>query len=690
MSFRRGSVRLVLLASMVLATFPVGRPALASAAHTTTGTLNIYVVGEGSPESHVAFVTTDRGEIPVPVGQLPHGALTGDKVSVEVQGDNVLSVRLTSGRVRAATVPDGVRKALVIITSTTSPIASPTSSPAEVAEVMGQVDELYKMTSNNRVSFTADVVTATIASAGCKTFTENVKNAKAAAGVDASKYQHIIVLVPDISCGFAGLGSLGGGSVMVVSPSFNKLVVSHEIGHNLGLQHAASVHCGNESNPVAIVTDWVNTCTKSEYGDWYSPMGAAHARSFPALQLMQLGWIDRSQISTATTGTVELSPLSGTTGTRALVLPDMGGRGVYWLEYRTPVGADADIRDSNQVQVRFQAKESNVWDGVDSVVLNASGAWTYRWSVPGMTKAGQVFTDATGQLSVTVVSVGATATVSVTMTGSPPSLDPVGLKAEFNGNNLEYSFSAPASGFRVDGYDATISDGSRVLDTVSLPGTGDYQFDSVRPGPFTLTVTTKTPFGTTGSASLQMVAPDITLQRVNVTSAPGGANVVFSLSSDSASPVTYTVVATRPGYSKRVVTTSSNYHELWGLASGGQWTLKVTATVNGYTTAAITKTFRPLRGGMEVGKIRKHTVKKSAPNAARAVTVVVPAQYRYCWGACSPRRLVGEFVQPNGTAKKTSISIPRNGRVVLVFSAKTTAIRLKLGYYSLAPVSLTK
>ena len=672
---RRMRVLLGAVLSLCLLALPGPDRVSAVRSTETTGVLSIWVLGEGATESHVALVDTGRGEVRVPEELVPGEARTGDRVAVTLRSGRATAVRILPGRVRAAAVADGERRALVIITSTTSPAASPTPTPADVAAVMVQVDERYRSYSNNRVSFSADVVQATVATAACNTFSDNIKNASAASGVDTTNYRHVIVLVPQMSCGFAGLGSLGGGSVMVVSPSFNRMVVTHEIGHNLGLEHASTLWCGSSSAPAAFAADWSTSCEKSEYGDNFSPMGSSYPPSPNAPQLLELGWLDPSQIALPATGTVELSPLAGTSGTRTAVLPDPSAEGAFWLEYRTAVGADAEIRNPGQVQVRFQPRVASRLPSIQTALLNTSGSWSDRFFTPGMSRPGQVFTDPTGRLSVTVVSVGATAVLSVVQDPAVLSVAPTGLRATFEGNSMIAEFEAPATGLRVTGYTVTLSDPSGVFETSTLP-VSVYTVQSVRPGPFTLTVTATTRDGRTGTASVDLVSPSLPEVRIaSLTPTAGGANVRLALSDETRTDVNYTVTVSRPGHADRVVTPWKRSFSLSGLTGGTRWTVSVTAEFGLLRTAPVSRTFVPKKGGLELGRL---TRKKDGSSTA---VLTVPRARR-------GDGVARVFVQYPAGAKVVRYRIPRSGRVTVRFAKEVTTATVTVIPRQLTPVTL--
>ena len=71
-------------------------------------------------------------------------------------------------------------------------------------------------------------------------------------------------------------------------------MISHELGHNFGLLHAASLDCG--ANVIG------GTCTSAEYGDPFGMMGNQRAMHFNSAQKAELGWIAPGTVRTHVAG----------------------------------------------------------------------------------------------------------------------------------------------------------------------------------------------------------------------------------------------------------------------------------------------------------------------------------------------------------------------------------------------------
>lgn len=192
--------------------------------------------------------------------------------------------------------------------------------------------------------------------------------------VDFSTYTRLILVYPTASCSFAGLGSIGcyGASGPIdhpfsivwlpITPSTTTSTafwgdLTHEMGHNLGLNHANSLDFGTLSlgpldfqstNPGIIggtgttTISGAVTAINTEYGDSFSTMGNdsfTGAGPYSAEHRAKiLGWLPQSDAQTVFySSTYTLGALSNTTGLRALrVLRDPVSSSWIWVEFRQP------------------------------------------------------------------------------------------------------------------------------------------------------------------------------------------------------------------------------------------------------------------------------------------------------------------------------------------------------------------
>ncbi|MGC4174706.1 hypothetical protein [Demequina sp.] len=232
-----------------------------------------------------------------------------------------------------------------------------------------------------------------------------------------------------------GLGS--GGWTVFVDDAFSSPAgffgfddsLIHELGHNLGLEHAGAVSdwdCDYLDEPMFTA---VEKCGFSEYGDYMSPMGAGSVEDngefneTPLLDAYRrdlLGVMPAGTVATKTgTGatTYTLGTLGVGTGTQAIHVTGPTSGQEYYLEYRAGVGEETVYQfaypDSAIVRVtEVHDDGTSEWapvrlNGVDTRLdygLKAKGAWS----------------NAAGDVHVTVTSAGSTS-ASVTVTTGPVS-----------------------------------------------------------------------------------------------------------------------------------------------------------------------------------------------------------------------------------------------------------------------------
>ena len=189
--------------------------------------------------------------------------------------------------------------------------------------------------------------------ANCLNGSGNVGNQALAAaqrrGYRLGTFQRFILVMPCRPAGgILGYASLPGRHVVLFD--LGKIVVVHEQGHNLGLQHASSRQCFRDGRAVT----WSRRCQIFEYGDALDAMGNYRAGHYNAYYKARLGWLN-SRATVTSTRTVRLAPHEKRgRGFKAIRLRT--GRATYWLEYRTRTGADANMPAGTQgVQIRLQA-----------------------------------------------------------------------------------------------------------------------------------------------------------------------------------------------------------------------------------------------------------------------------------------------------------------------------------------------
>ncbi|MBD0348782.1 MAG: hypothetical protein ICV59_06490 [Thermoleophilia bacterium] len=328
---------------------------------------------------------------------------------------------------RFAATTTGSRRVAVVLVNFSNDTSQP-YTPAHASAVMfsnaNSVHAYFREESFGNTSLTGDVYgwyTIASTNAGCavESWAQAAGAAAAAAGVALANYHHIVYAFPSApSCGWAGLAEMPGSRVWI-NGSFNLRVLAHELTHNLGTHHAATLSCTSGGMRVAVS----DSCTKVEYGDPFDIMGQAATRHTSNWHKGQIGWLAGGAVQTASvSGTYTIAPQEfASGGVQALRIPRGSTGSYYYLEFRQPYGAFFD---------NFSAGDA----AVNGVTIRLAPDYASRElsylidATPGTSSfadaplgTGQTFTDAPNAVSVRTTGTSpAGATVAVTIGGSPP------------------------------------------------------------------------------------------------------------------------------------------------------------------------------------------------------------------------------------------------------------------------------
>jgi hypothetical protein len=239
--------------------------------------------------------------------------------------------------------------------------------------------------------------------------------AAAAAGVTLSSYQHVVYMWPyTSSCGWTGMANMPGTQTFI-NGSMMSGTFSHELGHNLGMDHAQSISCTSNSLRVALS----DSCTTTEYGDSFDNMGGGYNATPSNWHLAELGWLPTTQTITAD-GTYSIAPL-GNASASPRMLRVARPNGTYLnLEFRQPKPPFQNYTSTypvtNGVLVRLapDAYSSTI---APTKLVDTTPATTSYWD--SALAVGQTLNDNVGinasKVQITTLSVSSTgATVRVT------------------------------------------------------------------------------------------------------------------------------------------------------------------------------------------------------------------------------------------------------------------------------------
>src|SRR6266508_2075574 len=312
------------------------------------------------------------------------------------------------------------------------------------------------------------------------TIGSNAEAAALAAGYNASSYNFVVYLFPNLSvCGWAGLAYVGFPHKAWINGTgaFSTQVVTHEMGHNFGLLHAGSLNCGAVSMG--------GSCGVAEYGDPFDTMGNSHAMHFNAQQKALLNWIPASSVKTHTSGSVNytLDPLESPSGSvYAIKIPTASANRTYWLEFRQPIGFDSQSNPaanfswpSNGAQIRVASpfEWSSGSDDTEIVDMTPGSAGGFGDSA---LVVGQSYLDSTYGINVIVTGASASAlTVSVTTAGGAATTTTLASSANPSSVGSNVTFTATVAGANPTG-SVNFKDGATSIagcSAVALAGSGN-------------------------------------------------------------------------------------------------------------------------------------------------------------------------------------------------------------------------
>ncbi|GEL93961.1 hypothetical protein CCO02nite_06190 [Cellulomonas composti] len=247
----------------------------------------------------------------------------------------------------------------------------------------------------------------------CEASAWDVWNAAAAKfpGVAWNWSNHLLVYLPAGSGCTFGLGTLGGGYVLVGTTLLS--ATAHEVGHNLGLNHA-----------------WLDDGrTSREYWALYGPMALSINSYLPGK--LDAGYRDqlalpdaaahRQDLTWGSTQTVTITA-QGAGTLNAVKVVDPGTGTPWYVEFRSGTGDDAGTYYASSKDAKWDGTYHGA--GVHVSTWTSGGLVTHATPVVGTEvwatyRAGEWFVDDEGRVAVQVVSTTTTsATVRITTGGT--------------------------------------------------------------------------------------------------------------------------------------------------------------------------------------------------------------------------------------------------------------------------------
>jgi hypothetical protein len=230
----------------------------------------------------------------------------------------------------------------------------------------------------------------------------------------SSRYLVILSPAPRPNCIWEGRALIGDvktpGGLVMLRNNASAFVITHELGHSLGLGHTNLIRCTNNGSD----GDW-SRCNAIEYGGAVDLMSNVDVKgSLGTYHQWRMGILKDSDILQVwKSQTIDLKYTNAPSGTRAIFLRN--GKSTYWIEFRKgedgytpglaiyrtdppPASSVVSPNPSDAIGAPTQAVTSDVW------LMNLD---TYRYSSSATVSGsptlpfGKTFLDASGTISIT-------------------------------------------------------------------------------------------------------------------------------------------------------------------------------------------------------------------------------------------------------------------------------------------------
>jgi chitodextrinase len=372
---------------------------------------------------------------------------------------------------------------------TASPTPAPTATPVPPPEpwTLNEVRGIYftnqksaasyfSEASNGRISVTGDVygwftLNASTSSCDYNAWGNAARNAASAAGINMGSFTNYVYAFPKVdACPWGGLGSVNGPHSWINGKvKMNLFVTTHELGHNFGAHHAATLRCTQGGTRVA----YSKSCTSNEYGDPFDIMGGNgsysstfHVNNWHRRQIGALTTADQQTITANGNYTVAVAQVAG--GTPRILRVALPSGDFYYLEYRRPYGLFDPFSSSapvvNGVSIRLAPNTKRI----PSQLIDTTPETT-SFNDAALA-AGKTFSDTVNGLTITTLSTGSS-TARVRVQVGPDVVAPSApgsLTATVSGpSSIALAWGAATDDLEVAGY-VVRRDGQQIANLTSL------------------------------------------------------------------------------------------------------------------------------------------------------------------------------------------------------------------------------
>ena len=224
-------------------------------------------------------------------------------------------------------------------------------------------------------------------------------------GITLGAYTNVVYVFPfQRSCWWNGFaadvppGELGRDTW--VNGLLTLYVAVHELGHNLGLAHAASLKCFS----AGVRVSFSGNCSMYAYGDPYDVMGYGGHLHVNAWHRMQLGFLPASEVLTvSSSGTYHLAPVEFSSGGPRMLQIQRPSGGFYSLEIRQRFGAYDDFGDNSAAVSGVSIRAVSEAAGRETKLIDATPESCTFNDAP--LAEGRTFSDSINGISITTMRV---------------------------------------------------------------------------------------------------------------------------------------------------------------------------------------------------------------------------------------------------------------------------------------------